>query len=79
MQWALERETTMLIKAIKPLYFNGGKEVGDVFEAGQFASALIRMGKAVPADDAKAMQAEEADKPKRGKYQRKDMQATDAK
>jgi len=67
----------MLIKAIKPLYFNGGKEVGDVFEAGQFASALIRMGKAVPAE--KAMQAEEAEKPKRATYRRKDMQATDAK
>lgn len=64
----------MQIKAIKPCYYYGGREPGEVFDTtGQYGHMLIRMGKAVSAEG-KDMQAEGEAAPKRA-YKRKDMQA----
>lgn len=65
----------MKIKAIKPCFYYGGREPGEVFDAsGQYGHMLIRMGKAVSAEG-KDMQAEGADAKPARTYKRKDMQA----
>lgn len=71
MQWALtEKEPQMKVKAIKPCFYGMGRDTGEVFEADdRFGHLLIRLGSVTQ------VQAEEADKPEKRAYKRKDMQA----
>lgn len=68
----------MKIKAIKPLFYGHGREVGEVFDAmDRYAYPLIRMGKAeaVTSEEKSIKAVDKAtDAPKKGRYSRKDMQ-----
>lgn len=60
----------MKVKAIKPCFYGMGRDTGEVFEANdRFGRLMIRLGSVVE------VQAEEADKPEKRAYKRKDMQA----
>ena len=66
----------MQVKAIKACHYYQGREPGEVFEAeDRFAHLLIRLGSVEAVPNGKDMQAEEADKPEKRAYKRKDMQA----
>ena len=60
----------MKVKAIKPCFYGMGRDTCEVFEANdRFGRLMIRLGSVVE------VQAEEADKPEKRAYKRKDMQA----
>lgn len=66
----------MKLKTIKAHTFEGHRDVGDVYEADdRWGDIMVRLGHAQPVVSKKDMQAEEADKPEKRAYKRKDMQA----